>query len=40
LGCDGHANIHAREYQLHLPSKRELQQKLLEWVGKQDVADE
>jgi len=34
------ANIHAREYQLYLPSKRELQQKLLEWVGEQDVADE
>jgi predicted nuclease of restriction endonuclease-like (RecB) superfamily len=27
------ANIHAREYQLYLPSKDELQQKLLEWVG-------
>jgi len=31
------ANIHAREYQLYLPSKRELQQKLLEWVGEQDA---
>jgi predicted nuclease of restriction endonuclease-like (RecB) superfamily len=30
------ANIHAREYQLYLPSKEELQQKLLEWVGDQD----
>ena len=26
------ANIHAREYQLYLPSKEELQQKLAEWV--------
>ncbi|MDZ7921001.1 PDDEXK nuclease domain-containing protein [Rhodoferax sp.] len=30
------ANIHAREYQLYLPSKEELQQKLAEWA----VADE
>ena len=27
------ANIHAREYQLYLPSKEELQQKLVEWMG-------
>ena len=27
------ANIHAREYQLYLPSKEELQQKLKEWIG-------
>jgi predicted nuclease of restriction endonuclease-like (RecB) superfamily len=26
------ANIHAREYQLYLPSKEELQRKLLEWT--------
>ena len=26
------ANIHAREYQLYLPSKAQLQRKLLEWV--------
>lgn len=26
------ANIHAREYQLYLPSKKELQQKLLRWA--------
>jgi predicted nuclease of restriction endonuclease-like (RecB) superfamily len=26
------ANIHAREYQLYLPSKEELQQKLTEWA--------
>ena len=26
------ANIHAREYQLYLPSKEELQQKLAEWI--------
>jgi predicted nuclease of restriction endonuclease-like (RecB) superfamily len=29
------ANIHAREYQLYLPSKEELQQKLVEWMGEQ-----
>jgi predicted nuclease of restriction endonuclease-like (RecB) superfamily len=27
------ANIHAREYQLYLPSKDELQRKLMEWIG-------
>jgi predicted nuclease of restriction endonuclease-like (RecB) superfamily len=27
------ANIHAREYRLYLPSKEELQQKLVEWSG-------
>jgi predicted nuclease of restriction endonuclease-like (RecB) superfamily len=27
------ANIHAREYQLYLPSKEELQKKLEEWIG-------
>jgi predicted nuclease of restriction endonuclease-like (RecB) superfamily len=27
------ADIHAREYQLYLPSKEELQRKLQEWVG-------
>jgi predicted nuclease of restriction endonuclease-like (RecB) superfamily len=27
------ANIHAREYRLYLPSKKELQQKLVEWSG-------
>jgi predicted nuclease of restriction endonuclease-like (RecB) superfamily len=26
-------NIHAREYQLYLPSKQELQRKLVEWAG-------
>ena len=26
------ANIHAREYQLYLPSKEELRQKLQEWA--------
>lgn len=31
------ANIHAREYQLYLPSKEELQQKLQEWAG--DLGD-
>jgi len=34
------ANIHAREYQLYLPSKEDLQQKLVEWVGEQDGRDE
>jgi hypothetical protein len=29
------ANIHAREYQLYLPSKEELQQKLAEWIKEQ-----
>ena len=33
------SNIHAREYQLYLPSKRELQQNLLEWVEEQDVVN-
>jgi predicted nuclease of restriction endonuclease-like (RecB) superfamily len=27
------ANLHAREYQLYLPSKDELQRKLMEWIG-------
>ena len=31
------ANIHAREYQLYLPSKGELQRKLEEWIGEQDA---
>ena len=30
------ANIHAREYQLYLPSKEELQKKLVEWTGIDD----
>lgn len=30
------ANIHASEYQLYLPSKEELKQKLVEWMGEQD----
>jgi predicted nuclease of restriction endonuclease-like (RecB) superfamily len=34
------ANIHAREYQLYLPSKDELQQKLMEWIGERDGGDE
>jgi len=32
------ANIHAREYQLYLPSKDELQAKLLEWIEAQRPA--
>ncbi len=31
------ANIHAREYQLYLPSKEELQRKLAEWIEEQDL---
>jgi hypothetical protein len=34
------ANIHAREYQLYLPSKDELQQKLMEWIGARGADDE
>jgi predicted nuclease of restriction endonuclease-like (RecB) superfamily len=34
------ANIHAREYQLYLPSKDELQQKLMEWIGERGGGDE
>jgi predicted nuclease of restriction endonuclease-like (RecB) superfamily len=34
------ANIHAREYQLYLPSKEELQQKLVEWIREQRGKDE
>jgi len=33
------ANIHAREYQLYLPSKEELQQKLEEWIGGRGAPD-
>jgi len=31
------ANIHAREYRLYLPSKEELQRKLIEWAGELPV---
>ncbi len=31
------ANIHAREYNLYLPSKEVLQQKLVDWVREQEV---
>ena len=34
------ANIHAREYQLYLPSKEELQRKLVEWVREEEARDE
>jgi len=34
------ANIHAREYQLYLPSKEELQQKLVEWTREQGREEE
>ena len=34
------ANIHAREYQLYLPSKEELQRKLVEWGNQQEANDE
>ncbi len=30
------ANIHAKEYQLYLPSKEELRRKLVEWVEEQE----
>jgi predicted nuclease of restriction endonuclease-like (RecB) superfamily len=30
------ANVHAREYQLYLPSKEQLQEKLTEWISEQD----
>jgi len=30
------ANIHAREYQLYLPDKEELRQKLLDWTAEED----
>jgi len=35
-----HANIHAREYRLYLPSKEELQRKLIEWAEEGEVGDE
>jgi len=31
------ANIHAKEYQLYLPSKEELKQKLLQWSGEEEA---
>jgi predicted nuclease of restriction endonuclease-like (RecB) superfamily len=34
------ANIHAREYQLYLPSKEELQRKLEEWIEEQATESE
>jgi predicted nuclease of restriction endonuclease-like (RecB) superfamily len=34
------ANIHAREYQLYLPGKDELQGKLMEWIGARGAGDE
>ena len=34
------ANIHAREYQLYLPSKEELQQKLTGWIEARGAGDE
>ena len=36
-GLPADANIHAREYQLYLPSKEELQQKLIGWVREQEA---
>jgi len=32
------ANVHASEYQLYLPSKDELQQRLQEWAAESAVA--
>ena len=34
------ANIHAKEYQLYLPSKELLRQKLLDWSREVEAADE
>ena len=34
------ANIHAREYQVYLPSKDELQQKLMQWMGERGAGGE
>ena len=34
------AKIQAKEYQLYLPSKNELRQKLVEWSGKKGMGDE
>jgi hypothetical protein len=34
------ANIHAREYRLYLPSKEELQRKLVEWTAERETGDE
>lgn len=34
------ANIHAREYQLYLPSKQELKRKLIEWAAQREAGDE
>jgi predicted nuclease of restriction endonuclease-like (RecB) superfamily len=31
------ANIHASQYQLYLPSKEDLKQRLLEWAGEEDA---
>ena len=36
---DQGANIHAREYQLYLPGKEELRQKLIEWTSQQGTGD-
>jgi len=33
------ANIHASEYQLYLPSKEELKQKLMDWTAETEVDD-
>jgi hypothetical protein len=30
------ANIHASQYQLYLPSKEDLKQRLMEWAGEED----
>ena len=34
------ANIYAAQYQLYLPSKEELKQKLLDWIAEQEAQDE
>lgn len=33
------ANVHAREYKLYLPSKEELQRKLVEWTADREAGD-
>jgi hypothetical protein len=37
LLTNGQTNIHAKEYQLYLPSKELLQAKLLEWTRREEA---
>jgi hypothetical protein len=34
------ANIHPKEYQLYLPSKKELKDKLLDWTKDEEIPQE